>query len=511
MTHPGPRPGARVSSDPVVPSLPPILSLPPVPLSAVVDAVPRAEIRGDAALSVVEVAFDSRDATPGCLFFCVPGARVDGHDFAPEAAAAGVGALVVQRWLPEIERPQIRVPSVRAAMGPMASVIFGHPSSAMTMVGITGTNGKTTITYLLESVFRASGRRAGVVGTTGARVDGRPVPLARTTPEAPDLHRLLAVMVAAGVQAVALEVSSHALDQFRVDGVQFDVAAFTNLSPDHLDYHPSMDAYFAAKARLFTPPLARRGVVNADDPWGRILLDDPSIPLTSFAAIGGADLRAEDVRVDAAGIGFRAGALTVRSSLRGGFNVTNALAAVAVAGALGIDGATAARGVEALRHVPGRMETVEAGQNFLVVVDYAHTPDSILSVLQAARPLTAGRIIVVFGCGGDRDRAKRPLMGAAAAANADLTIITSDNPRSEDPLAIIAAIEAGARETGGAFLVEPDRRAAIALAVDEAAEGDVVVIAGKGHETYQAFADRTLEHDDRVVAQASIEARGGRT
>ena len=503
MTLPGSRPGARVSSGSVVPS--------PVPLSAVVDAVPRAELHGDPAISVVEAAFDSRSATPGCLFFCVPGAAADGHAFASDAAAAGSAALVVERWLPEADRPQIRVPSVRAAMGPMASVIFGRPSEAMTTVGITGTNGKTTITYLLESVFRAAGRRPGIVGTTGARVDGAPVPLAHTTPEAPDLQRLLAGMVAAGVDVAAMEVSSHALEQSRVDGVRFDVAAFTNLSQDHLDYHPSMDAYFEAKARLFTPALARRGVVNADDAWGRRLLDDPTIPLTSFAVDGEADLRAVDVRVDASGIGFRVGAVTVRSPLRGGFNVTNALAAMAVAEALGIDAATAARGVEDVRRVAGRMEPVEAGQNFLVVVDYAHTPDSILNVLQAARPLTAGRIIVVFGCGGDRDRAKRPLMGAAAAANADLAIITTDNPRSEDPMAIIAAVEAGARATGGAILVEPDRRAAIALAVDQATDGDVVLIAGKGHETYQVFADRTVEHDDRVVAREAIEARGGRT
>lgn len=475
----------------------------------VADAVGGAVVQGDPAISIVEAAFDSRHATPGCLFFCVPGATVDGHGFAAAAASAGAAALVVDRWLPEIDRPQVLVSSVRKAMGPMAAAIFGHPSDAMTVVGITGTNGKTTVTYLLESVFRAAGRRPGIVGTTGARVDGEPVLLEHTTPEAPDLQRLLAGMVAAGVEAVAMEVSSHALDQFRVDGVRFDVAAFTNLSQDHLDYHPSMEAYFAAKARLFTPPLARRGVVNADDAWGRRLLLDPSIPLTSYAVTAEADLRAEDVLVDATGIGFRAGSVSLRSPMRGSFNVTNALAAMAVAGAVGIDADTAARGLEAVSHVAGRMEPVEAGQNFLVVVDYAHTPDSILSVLQAARPLTTGRIIVVFGCGGDRDRAKRPLMGRVAVSNADLAIITDDNPRSEDPRSIIAAVEAGAREAGGAYVIEPDRRRAIALAVNEAAEGDVVVIAGKGHETYQVFADRTVEHDDRTVARDAIEAREG--
>ncbi len=508
MTPGAPR-RARVSSAPVVPSPLPAPSVHAVALSVVARAVSVAELAGDPALRVEDAAFDSRAVTPGCLFFCVPGSSADGHRFAAEAAARGAAALVVERWLPAVDRPQILVPSVRAAMGPMASVVFGRPSAAMTTVGITGTNGKTTITYLLESVLRAAGQRPGVVGTTGARVDGAPVPLARTTPEAPDLHRLLAGMVAVGVTTVAMEVSSHALDQHRVDGVVFDVAAFTNLSHDHLDYHPSMDAYFAAKARLFTPELARAGVVNADDAWGRRLLERPFIPLSSFASDRDADLRAEDVVVDGTGIGLRVGAVALRSRLLGGFNVTNVLAAVAVAGALGIDAETVARGVESLDHVPGRMEPVDAGQNFLVVVDYAHTPDSILSVLQAARPLSAGRIIVVFGCGGDRDRAKRPLMGAAATANADLTIITSDNPRSEDPLRIVADIAVGAREGGGAFVTEPDRRAAIAIAVGEAEQGDVVLIAGKGHETHQVFAERTVEHDDRVAAREAIAARRG--
>ena len=502
MTLPSPRPHARVSSDPVVPSLP------PVSLSDVAAAVPGAVLRGDAALSVIDVAFDSREATPGCLFFCVPGESVDGHDFAVAAAEAGASALTVERWLDGVDRPQVLVPSVREAMGPMSATVFAHPARAMTMVGVTGTNGKTTTTYLLEAVFEAAGMPPGVIGTTGARVAGAPVPLARTTPEAPDLHRLLARMRGDGVEAVAMEVSSHALDQHRVGGVVFDVAAFTNLSQDHLDYHPSMDAYFGAKAGLFTPAYARDAVVNADDPWGRRLLDAPTIPTRSFAVDAEADLRAEDVAVDVGGIAFRVGETSVRSLLRGRFNVANCLCAIGIAETLGIDLETAARGVAAVPRVPGRVEPVDAGQNFLVVVDYAHTPDSILSVLQAARPLTAGRLIVVFGCGGDRDRAKRPLMGAAATANADLTVITSDNPRSEDPLAIIAAIEAGAREGGGAFVVEPDRTAAIAFAVGEAASGDTVVIAGKGHESDQEFADRTVPFDDREVAHAAILAAG---
>ena len=469
----------------------------------VLGAVPEAEVRGDAIIG--DVAFDSRDVTPGALFFCVAGATVDGHDFAMAAIEAGAAALVVERWL-DVDVPQAKVPSVRRAMGPVSARAFGDPASAMTMLGVTGTNGKTTTTYLVEGIVRAAGFRAGVIGTTGARADGQPVPLVRTTPEAPDLHRLLARMRDAGVEVVAMEVSSHALDQDRVGGVRFDAVAFTNLSQDHLDYHPSMTAYFAAKASLFTPAHAARGTVNADDPWGRRLLEQPAIPLATFAIDRDADLRATDVVVTREGLEFRLGDVTIRSALRGRFNVSNVLAAMSLARAANIPDAVAAGGVETVSEVPGRVEVVDAGQRSLVVVDYAHTPDSILHVLQAARPLTTGRLIVVFGCGGDRDRAKRPLMGQAATANADLTIITSDNPRSEDPRTIIAEIEPGAVLGGGEFRVEPDRRAAIRAAVREAGEGDTVVIAGKGHEDYQELAGGTVHFDDREVAHEELMA-----
>jgi UDP-N-acetylmuramoyl-L-alanyl-D-glutamate--2,6-diaminopimelate ligase len=305
-----------------------------------------------------------------------------------------------------------------------------------------------------------------------------------------------------------MESSSHALAQHRVDGVVADVAVFTNLSQDHLDYHPSMDAYFEAKARLFTPALARRGVVNADDAFGRRLLDEPAIPIGTFAVDTAADLRARDLQVDPRGVGFRVHDVEVRSPLRGRFNVWNCLGTLAAAEALGFDLAEAAEALANVRDVPGRMEPVDAGQDFLVMVDYAHTPDSILGVLRGARPLAAGRLIVVFGCGGDRDRAKRPLMGAAATSEADLSIVTSDNPRGEDPLAIIGEIVPGADAGGGRFVVEPDRRAAIGLAIAEAAPGDVVVIAGKGHETSQEIGGEVLPFDDRVVAREALAARG---
>jgi UDP-N-acetylmuramoyl-L-alanyl-D-glutamate--2,6-diaminopimelate ligase len=481
-------------------------TFPPVPVATVATAA-GAEVIGDPSVTVAEAAYDSRHVAPGALFFCVPGAHADGHDFAVEAAASGAAALVVERRL-ETPVPQLLVPSVRRAMGPMSAAVFGHPSDRLRIVGVTGTNGKTTTTYLLEAVTTGVGLAAGVIGTTGARVRGRPVALARTTPEAPDLHRLLASMRDAGVDVVAIEISSHALAQHRVDGIRARIALFTNLSQDHLDYHASMDAYFEAKARLFTPAMTERAAVNADDPFGRRLLVAPEVPTTTFAIDTEADLRATGVEVDPRGISFRVDGTLVRSALRGRFNVWNCLGAIAAADALGIARADAARALGSLTGVPGRMETIEEGQDFLVVVDYAHTPDSILGVLRGARPLAAGRLIVVFGCGGDRDRAKRPLMGEAATSAADLTFVTSDNPRHEDPLAIIGEIVPGAEAGGGAYVVEPDRRAAIGQAIREATSGDVIVIAGKGHETVQEIGDERVAFDDREIARAALRTTG---
>jgi UDP-N-acetylmuramoyl-L-alanyl-D-glutamate--2,6-diaminopimelate ligase len=502
MTAGGSPPRPRVSSKPVTPSRS------PVPLSAVAEAVPHAERRGDGAVPVLDVAFDARVTAPGCVFFCVPGAHVDGHRFAAAAADAGAVGLIVERWIDDVNLPQVRVPNVREAMGPMSAVVFGSPAGAMTMVGVTGTNGKTTVTYLLESVFAAAGLRPGVIGTTGARIDGRQLPLERTTPEAPDLHRSLARMRDAGVQAVAMEASSHALDQRRVGGVRFDVAAFTNLSQDHLDFHPSMEAYFEAKSRLFSTEHARRAIVNADDAWGRRLLRDAEVPTTSYGLADDADVRAADVTVTPDGAAFTVDGIALRSGLRGAFNVENCVCAFAVARALDLAPEAIVRGIGSVRTIPGRLEPVEAGQNFLVVVDYAHTPDSILTVLQAVRPLTSGRLIVVFGCGGDRDRDKRPRMGATATANADLTILTNDNPRSESPMDILGAIEVGAKEGRGDYEILPDRRAAITHAIAMARRGDAVVIAGKGHERTQEFADTTVVFDDRLVAREAILATG---
>jgi UDP-N-acetylmuramoyl-L-alanyl-D-glutamate--2,6-diaminopimelate ligase len=483
-----------------------VAPFPERPLSLLAAVVDGSEVRGEASTPVRGLSLRSDDVVPGDLFFCVPGRRADGHDFAPAAADAGAAALAVERWV-DVALPQVRVAAVRPAMGPMAAAFHGDPSRDLAIVGITGTNGKTTTTYLLESVFRAAGRMPGVIGTTGVRVDGRPVPFPRTTPEAPDLQRLLRAMVEDRVAAVAMEVSSHGLDQGRVDGTHFACAVFTNLSQDHLDYHPTMEAYFQAKALLFDPARTAAAVVNADDAWGRRLAD--RVPRTiTYGLEADADLRAIDVVVDGDGCRFAVAGRRMRTPLRGRFNVWNCLAALAAARTVDIDDATAIAGIEAVTGVPGRVERVDVGQPFLVLVDYAHTPDGVANVLRAARPLADGRLIVVLGCGGDRDRAKRPLMGEAATSLADLAVVTSDNPRSEDPAAIIAEIEPGARAGGGAYVVEPDRRAAIRTALGAAGPGDVVVIAGKGHETGQEFADRTVPFDDRDVAREELRALG---
>jgi UDP-N-acetylmuramoyl-L-alanyl-D-glutamate--2,6-diaminopimelate ligase len=494
-------PGQAVRSRPVAPRLI------ERSLRALLEDVPTAEIHGDA--TVAGLAYRTDDVEARALFFCVPGSRADGHDFAAEAVARGAASLVVERRL-DLDVAQALVPSVREAMGPVAASFYGHPADAMTLVGITGTNGKTTTTYLVEAVLAAAGRRPGVIGTTGVRMAGRVVPFPRTTPEAPDLQRLFADMADDGIDAVAMEVSSHGLQQHRVGGLGFDVAAFTNLTQDHLDYHATMEEYFEAKALLFTPALASAAVLNVDNDAGRELerRTRGSLPTLTYGVAADADVRATDVETSAAGIAFRVDGRAFRSDLRGRFNVENALAAVAIGRALGLDEDLVAGAIASVRGVPGRVEPVDAGQDFLVLVDYAHTPDSVENVLRAARELGRGRVVVVLGCGGDRDRAKRPLMGRAATANADLTVLTSDNPRSEDPLAILADIEPGAREGGGEYVVEPDRRAAIARAVRDAHAGDVVVIAGKGHEPYQELADGTIAFDDREVAAEELRALG---
>jgi UDP-N-acetylmuramoyl-L-alanyl-D-glutamate--2,6-diaminopimelate ligase len=452
---------------------------------------------------VTGLAYDNRLVAPGTLFFCVPGFSRDGHDFAPDAVASGAAALVVERPL-GLGVPEVVVDDVRAAMAPAAAAFHGDPTATLRAVGITGTNGKTTTAFLVRGLLEAAGRRTGLLGTVTAVVGGEERPMVRTTPEAIELQRTLAEMRDAGDEAVAMEVSSHALALHRADAIHWAVAVFTNLTQDHLDFHPTMEDYFLAKRRLFeTGPEA--AVINVDDPYGaRLAAEFPDAIRIGIDAPD-AQLRATDVEGDATGSTFAVDGLALRSPLPGRFNVLNVLGAVAAVRALGVDDATIAAALPHAARVPGRFEPVDEGQPFAVLVDYAHTPDSLDNVLRAARPLTTGRVIVVFGAGGDRDRAKRPLMGAVACEHADVVVVTSDNPRSEDPEAIVAAILEGC---GRGVEVEVDRRAAIERAIGLAEPGDVVVIAGKGHEQGQELAGgRKIPFDDRTVAREALRAR----
>jgi UDP-N-acetylmuramoyl-L-alanyl-D-glutamate--2,6-diaminopimelate ligase len=437
-----------------------------------------------------DVVHDTRRVGPGALFCCVPGSRVDGHDLAGQAVEAGAVALLVERPV-DVDVPQLEVGDVRLALGPVAAVFWGHPSRHMQVVGVTGTSGKTTVTHLLQAVLDAAGVRCGVIGTLSG---------ARTTPEAPELQATLAAERAAGRRAVAMEVSSHGLELHRVDATRFAVAVFTNLSQDHLDFHHTMDAYFAAKARLFTPELSDRAVICADDPWGRRLLESRTIEAHPYSLANAVDL---DIGPWGARFSWRGHKVDL--GLAGRFNVANALAAATAAVLVGVPEATVAAGLSAARPVAGRFEPVEAGQPFTVLVDYSHKPDALSKALAASRELAGegGRLSVVFGCGGDRDAAKRPLMGEVAARLADRVVITSDNPRSEDPHVIIAGVRGGV-PFGAPVITEPDRGRAIEMAVRDARPGDVVLIAGKGHETVQIVGDQRFPFDDRAVARAAL-------
>jgi UDP-N-acetylmuramoyl-L-alanyl-D-glutamate--2,6-diaminopimelate ligase len=455
--------------------------------------VPVLECRGNlGATEVLSMTLDSRSSKRGTLYCCVPGHRFDGHDFAPAAVAAGAVALLCERPV-DVGVPQIVVRAVRPALGPLAATLHGRPAEAMTVVGVTGTNGKTTTTHLLGAILEAAGWRPAVLGTLGGE---------RTTPEAPELQAHLAELREEGVDAVAMEVSSHALDQHRVDGMRFAAATFTNLTLDHLDYHGDMSAYFEAKAQLFRPPRADLAVINEGDPWGRRLLAQvrtTGMPVWPFSLED-----AKGLRVGPSGSRFRWRGVQLATRLAGRFNVCNALAAATTALALGVKDSVIADGLARIGSVRGRFEPVEVGQAFTVLVDYAHTPDGLEQALAAAREMCPRRLIVVFGCGGDRDRTKRPLMGGTAARLSDLAVLTSDNPRNEDPQRIIEEIAGGASGPGR-VIVDVDRTRAISTALEAAGAGDVVVIAGKGHETGQEINGHVYPFDDADVARHALD------
>lgn len=461
-----------------------------------------ARIVGDGSVEIADLAYDSRKVEPGTLFFCVVGQTVDGHEFGPRVVEEGAAALVVERELTDLAVPQIMVPDSRAAMATLAAKFWDDPTAELRMVGVTGTNGKTTTAFLIHEILRAADIRCGLLGTVKQVVGGVEKEVVRTTPEAIELQRTFRQMLEGGDEACAMEVSSHAMALHRADAIHFEVALFTNLTQDHLDFHADMEDYFLAKRKLFEADPGTR-IVNVDDPYGRRLAEE--FECVTFSAEGAeADYSAREVEFDAGGASFSVGGMRLRTGLPGHFNVANALGAFAAAEAIGVGSDFAAAGLARAERVPGRFEPIDEGQGFAVLVDYAHTPDSLENVLRAARRLTSGRLISVFGAGGDRDRDKRPKMGRAGAELSDLTVITSDNPRSEDPEAIVAEVAAGA-EGAGELEIVLDRREAIALALGRAEPGDTVVIAGKGHEQGQEFeGGRKIPFDDREVAREEL-------
>jgi UDP-N-acetylmuramoyl-L-alanyl-D-glutamate--2,6-diaminopimelate ligase len=471
-------------------------------LAELAAATPGARIVGEGSVEIEDLVYDSRKVEPGTLFFCVVGERADGHEFGPRAVEEGAAALVVERQLTDLEVPQVVVPDSRAAMAPLAARFWGDPTARLQVVGVTGTNGKTTTAFLVREILQAADVYCGLLGTVKQVVGGVEKEVVRTTPEAIELQKTFRQMLDGGDEACAMEVSSHALTLHRADAINFEVAIFTNLTQDHLDFHADMEDYFLAKRKLFEagPKVA---IVNVDDPYGRRLAEE--FECITFSAEGAeADYSAGEVEFDASGASFSVGGMRLRTGLPGHFNVANALGAFAAAEAMGVGSEIALAGLARAARVPGRFEPVDEGQGFSVLVDYAHTPDSLENVLRAARRLTKGRLISVFGAGGDRDRDKRPKMGRAGAELSDLAVITSDNPRSEDPEAIVAEVAAGAGGAGELEIVV-DRREAISLALGRAEPGDTVVIAGKGHEQGQEFeGGRKIPFDDREVAREEL-------
>jgi UDP-N-acetylmuramoyl-L-alanyl-D-glutamate--2,6-diaminopimelate ligase len=494
-------------------------------------------IEGDAEREITGLAYDSRRVQPGSVFFAIRGEKSDGHDFLEQAAGRGAAALVVAR---PMSRPDgavlIRVRDVRRAMGLWSARFFDEPSRSLKLVGITGTNGKTTCSYLMEAILAAAGLAPGVIGTINYRYGARQMPAPHTTPESLDLEMMLAEMLEARVGAVAMEVSSHALAQERVRGVHFDAALFTNLSRDHLDYHRDMDDYFAAKRKLFTDHLAnsakakRNAIIHGADPRGRELVNalrGTDVDVWTYGEDPQWDVHALKVSSDVSGIRGKIRAkehtLEFSSAMIGAANLQNILAAAATGFALGLPPGAISAGIERLKTVPGRLEKVENDRGIAVLVDYAHTPDALEKVLTTMRPLAQGRVFAVFGCGGDRDRGKRPVMGEIAARMSDIAIVTSDNPRTEEPADIIAEIETGLRRTGktkisgpkpetrnskleteNGYYVEEDRGKAIRIALASARPGDVVLIAGKGHEDYQIIGREKIHFDDREAAREEL-------
>ncbi|GAB3688501.1 UDP-N-acetylmuramoyl-L-alanyl-D-glutamate--2,6-diaminopimelate ligase [Actinocorallia lasiicapitis] len=494
-------------------------STPARPLAGLAERLGLAPADGE----ITGITHDSRKVRPGDLYVALSGATFHGASFAAQAARDGAAAILTDEPGRELaERaglPVLVVADVRAVMGAAAAYVWGDPAARLLLVGVTGTAGKTTTAYLMEAGLLGAGLPAGVIGTVETRLAGERLPSALTTPEATDLHAIFATAVERGVGAIAMEVSSHALEQGRVGGAVFDVALFTNLSQDHLDYHPTMQDYFAAKAKLFTRAYSRAGVVNLDDEYGRQLAEIAEVPVTTFSPGGdrAADWRAEDVRLGADGSVFRVvgpGGIEADAyvGIPGPFNVANALGAIVALVEAGLPLHRVVDGIGEAAGVPGRLQRIDEGQEYAALVDYAHKPGAVEAILATLRPVTRGKLIIVLGCGGDRDKGKRPLMGEASARLADVVVLTNDNPRSEDPLTIVQAMIEGVLKVPESeraeLIVHLDRAAAIREAVSRAAAGDVLVVAGKGHEQGQYVAGRVIPFDDReILAQTIREAQ----
>lgn len=484
----------------------------------------QAIIHGNPDQEISGVRYDSRSVMPGDLFVAMSGQKADGHQFLDEAVRRGAAALLVKKDKLPIPKAGItvtEVPDTRKALALASNIFYGFPSRSMVLIGITGTNGKTTSSYLIKGILEAAEKRVGLIGTISYQMGGEQIPAPHTTPESADLQEILAKMRDRGIDYVVMEVSSHALEQDRVFGTAFDIALFTNLTQDHLDYHITMEEYFRAKLRLFQDlkpkgEIKIRGIINLDDPWGRQIIGEMKFPCLSYSLADKGDIIATECSVGSDGVSFTVvtplGKFGIKSKLAGRHNLQNILASIGVACAMDIPIKAIQEGIASVKNVPGRLEKVSEGQDFEVFVDYAHTEDALRNLLSAAKEISRGKIITVFGCGGERDRGKRPKMGKAASDMSDIIIITSDNPRGEDPLVIIEEIEQGISglKRGRDYFVVEDRRSAINMAVDLAIPGDTVILAGKGHEDYQIIGGKRLHFDDREVAREAIRERPSR-
>lgn len=482
-------------------------------LKDLVLSVPGAvQTRGNLNTVIDNLTMNSRDSTPNGLFFCISGSKVDAHDFAPQAVANGCSALVVSRFIDALDVPQLKVQNVRSAMAYISSAFFGHPSRSLRLIGVSGTKGKTTTTYLVKSIMEEAGFKVGLIGTTGNMIGDQYIKSTLTTPDSIDLHRTFRMMLDQGVEIVCMEVSAHAIDMHRIDGLFFEAACYTNLSQDHLDYFHTMEQYFAAKKKFFTSNFALNISLNIDDESSLQILNDMTVPYLTYGIRVNSDLYARDIEISENGIHFliqlrNIETFEVSMQMTGMFNVYNALAAASVAMIFGVEVSAIQAGLHNVKSVPGRIELLDLPLPFKVILDYSHSPDALENILSTVRTFTQKRLIVLFGCGGDRDQGKRPLMGEIGGQLADFCILTSDNPRTEDPNRILEAIEEGIKQTAGKYTVIENRRDAIRYALDMARDGDIVILAGKGHETYQEVMGVKRPFDEKAVVNELLEEK----